>query len=231
MHPVRSRLLPELAQEAILAHIDEAGLGPGDALPSEKGMSEQLELSRPSLREGLAFLRRLGLIESGRRRGMSIARPHPFRALNVFRVGGVDKQTVIEWCELRLMLEVGAIQLACNRIDNAGLDRLERLCAEEIDAIGNQDRIAAIDYAFHSTLIAAANNSQATDLGEALLLFFDTDHYREAFQVWHERKLPVQSDHRPLVEALRSRDPLRCSELMYNHLVVHTRTTVEKEQK
>ena len=64
--------------EAILETIKTNGLGVGDSLPTEVALTEELGVSRTVLREALARLRMIGLIESKKKRGIVITEPDLF---------------------------------------------------------------------------------------------------------------------------------------------------------
>ena len=64
----------QLVQRRIAAMIRNGDLVPGQKLPSQRGFSEQLQVSRATLREGLMRLETLGLLRSkGRSQGRKTA--------------------------------------------------------------------------------------------------------------------------------------------------------------
>jgi GntR family transcriptional regulator len=62
-------------KEQILKHIDDGSLAPGDWLPSESELCQELRLSRPTIRQALSELAMEGVIEKARGRGSFVARP------------------------------------------------------------------------------------------------------------------------------------------------------------
>jgi GntR family transcriptional repressor for pyruvate dehydrogenase complex len=56
--------LPDLVVDAIAKFITQNKLRPGDRLPTEKAVSEQLGIGRTSVREGMRKLETLGVLES-----------------------------------------------------------------------------------------------------------------------------------------------------------------------
>lgn len=223
--------VPDRAAAAVLRYIADHRLTPGDDLPGELTLAQQLGLSRASLREALVRLRQTGVVSSARRRGMQLTRMLPFMPLASLVSGGADPETVQELCELRLMIEVGAATRLCARCTAADLAELDRMCGEEAAAIGDFDRLREIDRAFHQNLMTIAGNRQVSHLHGILLGFFDTATYHAAFDVWRKKGEPVRVDHRPLVAALASRDAARFAQSMDAHLAVHLapRTTQPAE--
>jgi GntR family transcriptional repressor for pyruvate dehydrogenase complex len=63
LQPVRRRSVPDEVFEQLAAEVVGGGLGPGEALPSERRLSELLGVSRPAVREALQRLSHAGLVE------------------------------------------------------------------------------------------------------------------------------------------------------------------------
>src|SRR5689334_12533774 len=63
LQPVRRRSVPDEVFEQLAAEVVGGSLGPGEALPSERRLSELLGVSRPAVREALQRLSHAGLVE------------------------------------------------------------------------------------------------------------------------------------------------------------------------
>lgn len=63
LKPVARRLVPDEVYEQLLGEVVEGHLSPGDALPSERRLSELLGVSRPAVREALQRLSASRLVE------------------------------------------------------------------------------------------------------------------------------------------------------------------------
>src|ERR1700722_6031875 len=61
--PVARPKLAELVQNRLLAVIKAENLRPGDPLPSERELMQSYAVGRPSIREAMQNLKRMGLIE------------------------------------------------------------------------------------------------------------------------------------------------------------------------
>jgi GntR family transcriptional repressor for pyruvate dehydrogenase complex len=127
-------------------------LKPGDRLPSERDLSVQLGVSRPSLREAIQKLAARGLLDSRQGGGTfvtdrldssfgnpweEILRDHP----------GVHEDML----EFRHMLEARAAECAATRATAADRERVRQCLAALEDSFGGQDLDLQVDsdLAFH----------------------------------------------------------------------------------
>lgn len=122
---IKRRSVVESVTERLIAYITEGPLKPGDRLPSEYELMEQLQVGRSSVREAIRGLALVGIVESGPRRGMIVTSP----ASNVR--GQELKWPLAYWAlkdlfAVRLLLEGYAAQEAAK---SAGPDELERISA------------------------------------------------------------------------------------------------------
>ena len=70
---VRQAPLYERASDVLLAYISENGYQPGDRLPGEHSLAEEVGVSRNTLREAMAELRNMGLVERRQGAGTFVA--------------------------------------------------------------------------------------------------------------------------------------------------------------
>ena len=97
--------LVEQTQRDILKYISE---NKDSKLPKENELSELLGVSRVVIREALSRLRAVGIIETKRKKGSTVVVPEVFGVLkSIVSSGLLDKQTLRDLYELRLMLEIG----------------------------------------------------------------------------------------------------------------------------
>ncbi|MCU0829423.1 MAG: GntR family transcriptional regulator [Tabrizicola sp.] len=71
--PIGKKAVSELVVQRILDLVKSGHLSAGDKLPSERDLAEQLDVSRPTVREALRALSILGVLEI--RHGASISNP------------------------------------------------------------------------------------------------------------------------------------------------------------
>ena len=134
-------------------------LAPGELLPVEHDLAEQLGVTRPTVREALRNLESLGLVERGPRRRMQVAIPSVSISSDAMKqavmMGGI---TYRELWELNMALEPLAAELAAERIDEELLKRLEANLELTRSCINRNKALVAADIEFHELIAEAAGN-------------------------------------------------------------------------
>ena len=110
----------------------------GTALPSERHLSERLNVSRATLREAMAALREAGLVETTRGRGggtVVTLRPRTPSARAAARITAAKRRDWLDSLEFRRVVEPGAAQLAA-QLQPTGVhkEQLEQAHAEVASA-------------------------------------------------------------------------------------------------
>lgn len=143
---VPDRSLAETAYRKVKASIFDFELLPGDRF-TESEIAARLGMSRTPVREALYRLERDGYLQVHLRLGWSV-RPWDFRQFE-------------DLYDLRLVLEEAAISRLCELAERPALDALKATWlrpAAERETDGRA--VAALDEAFHSTLVEAAGNAE-----------------------------------------------------------------------
>nr|WP_283811492.1 GntR family transcriptional regulator [Bradyrhizobium daqingense] len=106
----------------------------GDRLPSERELSEMLDVSRTALREAIRSLEIAGIVEmrKGSRGGAFITRSGAGQVTRTFR-GMLDFVSLATLLEARLMVMDAVARAACERAKSADIERLSRNVAGTIE--------------------------------------------------------------------------------------------------
>ena len=72
---IKTITLADGVENRLLAYIRQAQIVPGDLLPGEEQLADDLNVSRHIVREGISRLKALGLVESRKKRGIVLKRP------------------------------------------------------------------------------------------------------------------------------------------------------------
>jgi DNA-binding FadR family transcriptional regulator len=121
LEPVQRRSLPDAVFEQLTAEIVAGGVPPGDTLPPERALTEQLGVNRQAVREALQRMALLGLVdirhgEPTRVRDFrSSASPELLTWLIVRPDGSVDAAVVRSVFELRATVGADAARLCATR--------------------------------------------------------------------------------------------------------------------
>ncbi len=106
--------------------ITDDGLVSGDKIPSERELSERLNVGRSSVREALRALELLGLIETRRGEGTFI---RDFRGNQLVQLLGTfilqDEKAKVDVIETKNLIEMDCLRLALYRINNKQVEKLK----------------------------------------------------------------------------------------------------------
>ena len=107
-------------------------LEPGTPLPSERELSERLEVSRFSLREALRVAQAQGLIEIRQGRRPRVAGPSAAPAAEVIALSlKRSRNTLLDLIVARQGLETQMARVAAQTISNQDLESLEQTIAKQ----------------------------------------------------------------------------------------------------
>ena len=195
------------AIEKIKAMITSGALRAGDRLPKEADLAADLGLSRNSLREAVRALSLVNILDVRRGDGTYVTSLEPpilLEALN-FIVDFHRDDRVLEFLQVRRILEPAATAMAAERITDAELEGLREL----LDSLGpnpNPEDLVARDIEFHQRIVASAGNSVLSSLLESM-----TGPTTRA-RVWRGISQTgavarTLAEHRAILDALIARDP------------------------
>jgi len=161
------------AQDAIRERIEAGELAPGDRLPSERALTEQLGVSRTSLREALKMLESMGMVEARSGRGRFVVQHTDDRG-SVELVRNwlhAHRDDVIHLNVIRTAIEQLAVEAMPAAARTRVVERLRPNVAEAQDATRRADsvRAAALDGEFHRTLCGATENRPLQALAYGLI--------------------------------------------------------------
>jgi GntR family transcriptional regulator, transcriptional repressor for pyruvate dehydrogenase complex len=222
---VRRANLSVQAAEQIQQFIIRGQLRPGDRLPPERELSEQLGVSRTVVREANKQLQERGLVKVLTGSGTYVSKVEPAaisQAISLFMWG--HGHTFHDLLESRKMFEVEIAGLAAERATTEDIQQLEGALAQmaaalprvHADSAGLETFVQA-DWFFHQILAKASKNSLLplllTPITDLLLQFS-----RQASSLQGASENAIHF-HNALLQAVRSRDSARCRAVMRDHLM------------
>jgi len=170
--PIVSNTMADQVEVKLRAYLKKKSFLPGDALPKEMELAEALGVSRNVLREALSRLRMLGMIETKKKRGMILAAPDILGTFErVLDPLIINKTTLQDIFELRLVLEMGLADLLYIRKTDKDIAELENIAKKEV----NKDYSFRIknEIAFHGKLYEITGNDTLKRFQIMLLPIFD----------------------------------------------------------
>lgn len=202
----RHQPLYQAVQEEIKAYILANSLVPGDVLPPETELAQQLNVSRTSVREGVKSLEALGILKSRPGYGLYVSEFSFDPILDNLAYGlQFDVKQLSDILEVRYHIEYGMVESVVAAVTPKQIIRLRRL-VKQMEAVALEGRYSAeLDQRFHRILYENVDNSV---LWKILDIFWAI--YREA----QERVLmPEPADpmdtyqrHFEILRALEARD-------------------------
>lgn len=209
------RLYMKVAEQ-LRALIETDVIKPGERLPSERELAEQLGVSRPTVREAMIALELSGVIEI--RSGSGIyaigAKPELELALSDTGIGP------FEILEIRLIIESEACALAAARITEEDLAKLEKTLIEMEEEEKRPDASEKADQRFHEIIASSCQNSAIQSVISWLWKLRNESVLSISFleRIRKEGIHPSIAEHKAILESLKNRDPLRARDAMRRHI-------------
>lgn len=195
--------LSRQVMEAIEKMIREREMGPGDVLPTETQIAEELSVSKSSVREAIKMLEAVGVVEI--RRGLcTVISENPQQGyLNVMLAhlyltsgGGEELQT------FRQTVETAYTELAIDRATEEDVQQIVQALEMFRENLENGVLSTEDDLAFHGQVLKATHNSFMISLGSAL-----NELFRESIGVSIQTNARTAlADHEKICDAIVRRD-------------------------
>ena len=199
----RSRLYQDIVSQ-IESLLDRGELHPGDQLPPERGLAEQFQVSRASVREALRSLELLGVVETHAGGGTFVRRTVPedlARPLSNLITRG---HTISDVIEVRGLIEPAIAAAAAKRITAAELAELRTILEDQGRKVAAGEPYAEEDTRFHELIGQAARNELLTTM---LGVIWDV--LRSSREQWlqtNQRAHASIDAHRRILTALETHD-------------------------
>ncbi len=208
--------LRRVIQERIKQVITEKGLRPGDLLPPEGQLAEDLGVSRGSVREAVKSLESLGILESRHGEGVCV-REFNFDSVLDFLSFGLTFQPTRapEILQVREWLEESALGSVTEIINREQLDQIDALLvtwekkARDGESTSNEDR------GFHRLLYAPLGNGSLLSLIDIFWVVYNALEIKTVPQ--DSNPLLTVRAHRDLFDAVRRRDAVLAKQRLRQH--------------
>ncbi|WP_337994811.1 FadR/GntR family transcriptional regulator [Polaribacter ponticola] len=221
--PLTNLSLVDKVEIRINNYIKENKLKVGDSIPKEMEFAEALGVSRTVIREALSRLKTIGIVESKKHKGMVLSQPdfiHNFE--KVIDTNLLGDETLKDIFELRLVLEMGMVDLLFARKTEKDLEELE-LIVSKMEENKKDSTIFALEneIAFHGKLYKISRNKTLQRFQNILLPVFQYVHnhkLKDAENYLYSKKF---ISHRELLNFLKKDDIKGFRKGLAQHLEPH----------
>jgi GntR family transcriptional repressor for pyruvate dehydrogenase complex len=216
---------PEGSTDQVVAFvrdlIERRRVGPGDRLPTERGLATQIGVSRPTVRAGLRALVALGVVQSRHGSGTYIsAGPPSLGSEPLSLLAALHRFTHDQMYEARRILEVEAAALAAERATAEQLASMAEEIASLFATMEDPLRFLVHDIDFHRTVAAASANPIVAAMVEMVSALY-YERRRETAGRAADRDLRDAAEaHRRIYQAIRAHDAAAARRAMQEHLTL-----------
>lgn len=209
-------LVSETAARQIQEMIRRGDYRRGEKLPGQRALSEQMGISRASLREALLTLEAIGLLRTEVGRGTFVTTPSPAGEMTPWRYSG--ECSLEDVFQTRLMLEPEIARNAAGHFSSEHLKRMDEANDIMESSWAEMDLLTHVeaDLAFHAIIVDACSNPLLRAIYHTLRDRL-TDTQRNPIAVTDPNRMRDSiTEHRKI--ALAAPDPERIAREMALHI-------------
>lgn len=225
--PVKRQKLSASVTEELMALIARADLRPGQRLPPERQLAEQMGVSRASVRDAVARLEVLGHLGVRQGDGIYVQEPTPAHLTQPFQgILARLPQTAADLLEFRRMVEPEVAALAAQCATDKQIAALRESLERQREQAARGIKLGCEDLLFHGLIAQMAGNG-------VVMLVLDTlrgllSDLREQALAGDLPQMTLHA-HGAVVQAIAGRDPEAARQAMLAHLDNVVRTASPPE--
>ena len=218
----KGRKLKKSFVDEIQTRILSGLLKPGDRLPPERELAEELGISRGSVNQGILDLERMGFLRVVPRKGTFVAdyiknaTPLTIAAIMNYDSTMYDAELFRGFMDFRILVERECVRLACLHMDDASRQMLDEL-TERIYAAEGEGLTEAL-YRFHYSVTQLSGNPAYTIVFQSFELVLRNmieAHYSDRREL--EKCLPLYGR---LADAMRNGNAEKADEYLLRILTM-----------
>jgi GntR family transcriptional regulator, transcriptional repressor for pyruvate dehydrogenase complex len=223
--PIKAIATYELVANQIQRAVHLGLLVPGDRLPAERALAQQLGVARMTVREAIRVLAHEGRItvRRGAHGGMWI-RAQDVTKRELMQLAADTDRAIGDVYEFRYLVEGASARLAAERAKSKDVQKLRALSTsmakilaahlKSPDISDNVSKFLALDSQFHTEIARISGNNFIMESVERGL----AARYAPFGLVLRTLSPRANNGHDDLVEAIASGDPARAEKLMHGHV-------------
>ncbi|MCX6066992.1 MAG: FadR/GntR family transcriptional regulator [Chloroflexi bacterium] len=212
-------------RDYIKQYILDHNLKPGDALPPEGQLVEDLGVGRSSVREAVKSLQSVGIVDVRQGNGLYVRELNFDPMLEAFIFGmQFDPNTLAELLQIRTWLEGAVIGDAVGHLSDDDLTRLEAVLQTWAGRVKAGEEYSDLDETFHQIIYGVLGNQTMMKLFSAFWVSFTSLDSEITHDADPEDVLQI---HHSILDAIRTRDPNLTRRQLSQHFD-HVKNRIDK---
>ncbi len=219
LEPIEQSTMTELVAQRLVNLLSSGVLKPGDKLPPERELAQQLNVGRTTVREALKLLTLGGLLEARRGDGTYVRQEFTdFLSQQIEWPVLLSVNEVNMIVEVREGLEAKAARLAAERATPEEIERIE-VFRQLLEIEGRDiERETDLDLEFHHAVANASHNELLRRLMLSLQKILRQ--YIALSNQMTDRLETTVAEHQAIYDAIAAGDPDAAEYAMINHLAI-----------
>ena len=214
---VKKTRIPEEIVQQVHQLIRDGVLAPGDRLPPERELAQQLNVSRASVREAMRLLDISGLVVVRPGAGTFITEDTVEAIIQAFSsMPSSEADAASDVFEMRLLLEPHVVSLAADRATEADIRRMNETLDSQEDDIAAGGTGVEFDSQFHYAIADATKNSALMAVTQAISDIL-TQSREPSLQSPERSRLSLQS-HRRILASIEGGQSEEAARAMIEHI-------------
>lgn len=219
---VKTKKISEEVCEILHEKIRTGQYKPGDRLDSVDHLAEQLQVSRSAVREAMAALKAMGLIEIKQGSGTFVT-DIPQQKLDFPLSTAIltHKENIPHLLELRKVIEVGTARSAAQHRTQEDIEILEGILNKMKKVQGDGELGEKVDWEFHFAIANASHNPFLPNLFNQVS-GLTIELMKETRRIWLFSKKTTSEqlfdEHMQIFLAIKQQNPELAEMAMYSHL-------------
>lgn len=218
MVPIKRTDIFQTVVQQLTNLLDSGQLHPGDRLPSERELSDALQVSRSSIRQGLKVLEASGRLETRVGSGTYVTYPKddPEKDINSLLKNGVTLAFIKQLVVARTAIERAVFEEYSKIAKFDGIIQLRALIEENASDVADEDEGVALDLSFEAKVAELTQNIVLIRLQQQVHQMWTTA-WRQYGFVPAEKKV-LHEEHLQILAALAAKDTQRVVALIQGHI-------------
>ncbi|UCG86913.1 MAG: FadR family transcriptional regulator [Gemmatimonadota bacterium] len=216
--PVNKQSLSDRLARRITQLIQSGDYKEGDRLPSIMEMARRFGVGHPTVRQALAKLETIGVVEIRHGSGVYVCRSGDFLVFaSPEYQGTVTRKLLVDLIRARTPLEIQAVADAARHATDEHISEMRRLLTAAEERLADDEELSTVNMSFHRQIALASGNTVVTQLLEVLTELF-AEEQRIILRVFGISRERDHQEHLGILEALEQRNKALAVERMRRHL-------------